>query len=269
MISTELTHIVKAYHEEGFVFPLKVLEKEELKYFRSQYEAHEKALDGDLDSDRFKQVHLHFPWAYKLATHPSILKHIEPILGPDILAHGSSVFCKQPHDNSFISWHQDGHYFKHQSQKYVSAWVALSKSTIENGCMRVIPKTHKTLLPHTEKYDPLNMLKTGLTVAGPIDESAAVDLQLNPGEMSLHDVNLVHGSNPNTSPHKRIGVAIRYVSACFTQELEHHEVIVASGKYSGSHFKILKSPPKGTLEECIVKQREAHNEYKRLRKFKR
>ena len=261
-------HILNTnYQNEGIVFPIKVLDREDLLYFRRQYDKHKSLLGNDLNSNSFKQVHLHFSWAFELVTHPSILKHITPILGNDVLVHGSSVFSKQPRDKKFISWHQDGYYMKLKSYEYVSAWIALSESNKENGCMRVIPGTHKELLPHTEEPNLDNLLSSGLTLDWPVDETKALDVELSAGEMSLHHVNLVHGSNPNNSEKNRIGFAVRYISAAFTQELKHHKIVIATGKYDGSHFQILETPPESSLGNCILNQKIAHKRYNESRTF--
>ena len=259
--NSKVGELINTYQEQGCVYPIKVLDGEELKKIQTQYNKHESLLEEAPHPDRFKQIHLHFPWAYQLVTHPSILRHITPLLGENVLVHGSSVFCKNPGDKTYISWHQDGYYLKVKSLEYISAWIALSDSTIESGCMRFVLKSHHTILPHTGEPNPLNLLSSGLTVKEPIAQEQAVDVELKAGEMSLHHVNLLHSSNPNVSSNKRIGFAVRYISTAFTQELDHHDVVLAAGECHGSHFRLLKSPPTGSLGINIKRQRIAHDFY--------
>jgi non-heme Fe2+,alpha-ketoglutarate-dependent halogenase len=76
---------------------------------------------------------------------------------------------------------------------YVSAWVALADSTIENGCLRVIPGSHKQLYEHY--LDPVehNLLKRSTTVDVSDMEDKILDVELKAGQMSLHHVNTIHG----------------------------------------------------------------------------
>jgi ectoine hydroxylase-related dioxygenase (phytanoyl-CoA dioxygenase family) len=95
----------------------------------------------------------------------------------------------------------------------VTVWIALTPSTKENGCVRVLTGTHRRQLPHTDTGDPKNLLGRREKVASQFDESAAVDVVLAPGEASLHDALILHGSNPNRSGDRRIGFSVRYIPA--------------------------------------------------------
>jgi len=252
----------KQYTEEGIVFPIRVLDNNEISYFRSQYDALEEFLgDKRADPVYYKQIHLTHPWAYKLALHPSILDTIEPILGENIIVHGSSVFCKQPNNKQYISWHQDGHYFDLSKPNYVTAWIALSDSNAQNGCMRVIPRTHTKNYPHTSETDVDNMLSSGLTISRSLNEMKAVNVELKAGEMSLHHLNIIHSSQPNTSTTKRLGIAIRYTSPDMVQQLPHHDIILARGKDEYENFNHLEDIPEGSISESVERQRSVHMAY--------
>ena len=193
------------------------------------------------------------------------MEYVKQILGANVLIHGSSVFCKNPGDKSFISWHQDGYYLKLKSFEYISDWIALSDSTIENGCMQFIPKSHHSILSHKTELNSNNLLSSGITVNDIIAKDTAINIELKAGEMSLHHVNLLHSSTPNISSNKRIGFAVRYISSEFSQELKHHDVILASGRYNKNHFKVLESEPTGSIESNIIKQKTAHDLYLKTR----
>ncbi len=267
MPTIEASELTNTYQEKGFFYPITVLDSKEIEYYKSLYDQQKALLGKDTDPNRFKQLHLHFPWAYKLVTHPTVLKHVTSLLGKNVLVHGSSVFSKSPGDETYVSWHQDGYYLKLKSFEYVSAWIALSDSTVENGCMRFVPNSHQTILPHIENPNSYNLLGSGLTVDKIIADNDVVDVKLRAGEMSLHHVNLLHSSNPNVSDEKRVGFAVRYISANFSQELPHHKVVLASGNYNESNFDLLQSPPSGSLENCIKKQKIAHDQYRHNRQF--
>jgi ectoine hydroxylase-related dioxygenase (phytanoyl-CoA dioxygenase family) len=148
-----------------------------------------------------------------------------------------------PGDKKYVAWHQDGIYFGLHPPNVVTAWVALTDSTPENGCLRVVPGSHGKNLIHRETGAPDNALSRGQEIAVEVDESQAVDIVLQPGELSLHHVGIVHGSNPNTSDRPRIGLAIRYL----TPDVVHHGperqlALLVRGKDEFGHFELLDRP---------------------------
>jgi len=158
---------------------------------------------------RMDNCHLFFRWAYDLATHPGVLDILEDLLGPDLFVHSTRIFYKHAHDPSYVSWHQDGRYSSLNSKPAPSAWIALSESTTENGCLRVVPGSHRSgVHPHVETFAADNLLNHGEEISVEVDEPKVRNFVLEPGEMSLHHVNLVHGSNPNHSDCSRIGFNI-------------------------------------------------------------
>jgi non-haem Fe2+, alpha-ketoglutarate-dependent halogenase len=245
---------VKQYERDGFLFPIAVLSADEVLQYRAALEELEAHQGHKLKPAQVVQLHLHFRWAYDLATHPAVLDVVETIIGPNILVHTTSIFCKYPHDSSYISWHQDGHYWGLSAPGLVSAWIALSDSTPANGCMQAWPGSHKHQLPHSQRRHSDNLLASGLTVEVEVDESSVVDLALRAGEMSLHHVNLIHGSGPNRSDSKRIGFAVRYVAPEVSQVLEHHPVVLARGRDDYHHYALLEEPPTGNGEASIAAQ---------------
>lgn len=205
------TEQLEQYGRDGVVFPVTVLAADEAARFRA-------ALDwvaercGQTPPKRFDGLHLFFDWAYRLVTHGAVLDAVEGVLGGDILVDGTLVFYKPPRDSGYVSWHQDSVYSDWHLTPTVSAWVALTASHRANGCMRVMPGSHKQgLLAHANSRNDANLLFRGEQVAV-ADESRAVDVTLRPGEMSLHHSTIVHGSNPNTSDEARVGFIVRYVT---------------------------------------------------------
>ena len=150
----------------------------------------------------------------ELAQDPAILDLVADVIGPDIILWGCQIFCKPGGDGMEVPWHQDGQYWPIRPIATCTVWVALDPSTVENGCLRVIPGSHrgKVLHPHLTE-DRKDLVLTQRTVDGTFDEAAAANIELEPGQMSLHDVYMIHGSAPNRSPKRRAGVAIRYMPA--------------------------------------------------------
>jgi non-haem Fe2+, alpha-ketoglutarate-dependent halogenase len=251
---------VKRYEEDGVLFPIQVLDSAEVARYRAAAEELDRALleaaqpvaPGERPVMMDGECHLNFEWAHSLCTHPAILDVVERIIGPDILVHSSSLFFKRP-GKSFVSWHQDSNYWELSQPRLVSAWIALSDSTVENGCLRVQPGTHLTMLEHWEDHHEDNMLGTGNTVKGGHDESKAVDVVLRAGEMSLHHALMLHGSNPNRSTGPRIGYAIRYLAADVTQGRGHHEVVLARGQQRHSRFKVQQEAPTQSVADGMAR----------------
>jgi len=144
--------------------------------------------------------------------HPDILDMVEQLIGPDLIMWGSQVFSKAAGDGLAIPWHQDGQYWPMRPLKTVTVWIAIDPARVENGCMRVIPGTHRGgLMAHEFTDRPGLALNQGLV--DPVDESQARDVILEPGQVSLHDAMVVHGSNANRSGLRRCGYAVRYMPA--------------------------------------------------------
>lgn len=243
---------LRSYERDGFLFPLAALSRDELAKAAGVMEELEERLGGVLSSRSVMQPHLHFRWAYDLATHPKVLGAAKDIIGPNILVHSSTLFIKYPHNPNYVSWHQDGHYWQLSAPRLVSAWVALTDSTVENGCLRVVRGSHKHSLPHYERRSENNLLSTGLHVAAEVAERDINNVTLKAGEMSLHHVNMVHGSGPNPSATKRIGYAIRLMAAGVKQVRRHHAVVLACGRDDYHYFELLNGPPTDDIKEGLA-----------------
>jgi non-heme Fe2+,alpha-ketoglutarate-dependent halogenase len=204
--------LLSTYRRDGFVFPLRALSDAEISHLRTKLEELEAQHGGKLPPTINRKPHLLLRWLNELIRDRRILDPVAEILGPDILCWGSGFFIKNPRDKARVSWHQDATYWGLSSPDVVTAWVAFTPSTKANGCMRVVPGTQASKqLPHEDTFAPDNLLSRGQEIAVDVDESQAVDIVLEPGEMSLHHVLLVHGSEPNNSEFRRIGFAIRYL----------------------------------------------------------
>ena len=204
---------VAAYRRDGIHFPVRALAEAEAAGLLARFEAIEAAHGGRLPPRVNQKPHLLYPWLDELIRHPRILDAVEDVLGPDLLCWSAQFFTKNGHDPGYVSWHQDGTYWGLSSPDVVTAWVALTPSTVESGCMRVVPGTQHRQVAHKDTFAETNLLSRGQEVLVDVAEADAVNVLLSPGEMSLHHVLIVHGSEPNRASHRRIGFAIRYVSA--------------------------------------------------------
>lgn len=252
------------FEKDGYYAPLKVFEPAEVTRFLAsynEYTAHNRArLDALKPNEKYQvlsDTHFILRWAYEITTHPRILDAVEAILGPDILAWNTNWFTKMPGEKTYISWHQDGTYWNLRPPTVVTAWVALTPSQPVNGCMRVIPGTHtKPALPQRETYKSDNALSRGQEIAVEVDENHAVDLALRPGEMSLHHIWIIHGSNANQSTTPRIGIAIRYTKPEVVQESPMKPfALLVRGEDRRGNFELLTAP---TRNEAAATELDLH-----------
>lgn len=149
-----------------------------------------------------------------LARDPQIVELVSGVLGEDIILWGCHVFCKPAGDGFETPWHQDGHYWPIRPLATCTVWVALEDSRVDNGCLRVIPGSHAARQLHEHLHEDRTDLTLNQRLApGTFDEATAADIELSPGQMSLHDVYMIHGANANRSARRRTGVALRYMPA--------------------------------------------------------
>jgi ectoine hydroxylase-related dioxygenase (phytanoyl-CoA dioxygenase family) len=183
-------------------------------------------------------------------THPSILDVMEALIGPDIVVHSSRIFYKPPRDPAFVSWHQDGRYSGTQTHSAPTVWIALSDSTRLNGCLRVVAGSHREIAPHVERAEPHNLVRHGQRVAVEIDEARVRDVELAPGQMSLHHVNAIHGSEPNRSDIPRIGFSVSYCTPRL--ERARFPVVLARGEDRYGRLELMRAAPRGSIEEGLA-----------------
>ena len=149
----------------------------------------------------------------ELARDPHILDMVEQVLGPDIVLWGCQIFCKPGGDGMAVPMHQDGQYWPIRPLANCTVWVAIDESKAENGCLRIVPGSHREQRIFEHDHDTRDGLVLRDKVRPEHIESEPVDVELEPGQMSLHDIYLIHGSNANRSSKRRAGVAIRYMPA--------------------------------------------------------
>jgi ectoine hydroxylase-related dioxygenase (phytanoyl-CoA dioxygenase family) len=234
---------VQQYRDSGYYAPIPVLSRAEANGLRKRLEAFEASGTGMQGAVRHKP-HLLFTWLNDLIRHPRILDAVEDIIGHDILCWGTSFFIKEQRNLSYVSWHQDSTYWGLEPPDVITAWVAFTDSVAENGAMRVIPETHKLdQVPHRDTFAAENLLSRGQEIQVNVDERKAVMLELAAGEMSLHHVRLIHGSDPNPSDERRIGFAIRYIPTYVRQVAGNHDsATLVRGEDRFHHFEPEQRP---------------------------
>ena len=214
-------HEIEAYHAEGLIIPGYRLSLPKLGQLQEGLNQlikdnpnvrGEKLISAHVSANpnegvRGNRIFLDF------ANDPDVLDLVECVIGPDIILWGPHMFCKPAGDGKEVPWHQDGHYWPIRPLATCTVWVAIDDSTRENGAMRYIPGSHKSgLYKHvTDSSDALALNQ--VMAPGLVDEAKAMDDELGAGQLSMHDVYLVHGSPANRSAKRRAGLALRYMPA--------------------------------------------------------
>jgi non-heme Fe2+,alpha-ketoglutarate-dependent halogenase len=200
------------YRTQGYLAPLPALPPADIAACMDRLAEAEATRGGRIGAVQNIKIHLLLPWIWDLVHDPRILDPVAEILGPDVLCWASGFFDKRPGEPAHVPWHQDATYWGLTEPRALTAWLAFTPSIPENGCLRVVPGTHRAPLRHRDTGDRTNMLPGREEVAVDVDENDAVDIALSPGEMSLHHLLLVHGSRANGSGMRRCGLAIRYIA---------------------------------------------------------
>lgn len=254
------------FRDQGYLSPVPVFDRAEATALLAKIEAFEAGAGAEGQAALRHKGHLVLPWLATLIRDPRLIAPVADLLGPDLLCWSSNAFIKDPGDGHFVSWHQDATYWGLSAHDVVTAWVALTPSNPENGCMRVLPGSHRwPVQPHRDTHDPANLLTRGQEIAVEVDESNAVDLVLAPGEMSLHHVLIAHASGPNCSAGRRIGMAIRYIPTSIRQASGYADsATLVAGVDRYGHFRAEPRPARENDPDAWAFYRAVLSDSKRL-----
>jgi len=241
---------VKDYWDDGFVFPITVFPEDEVANFRADLEEIERTwreADLPLPLNMYKRVNAHvvMPLANRIALDPRVLDVVEAVLGPALLLWSAELFIKEPRTTQVVGMHQDLTYWgMGETQDQLTAWIALSPATVESGCMDFVQASHKNpILPHNDTFSDNNLLSRGQEVAVDVAEEDKTHIELQPGQMSLHHGLTIHGSGPNASDDRRIGLAIRFLNPNAQQKVADRDyAILARGEDRVGNFIHIPMP---------------------------
>jgi len=209
---------IEDYARDGFISPVRVLSPNAAAECRRAYEAMEGSEGGVLRGLSRTKFYLRHPWAFRLATEKAILDVVEDLIGPDILLYQNTAWSKNAGEDAYVSWHQDNTYFGHVPCEVLSVWVALTPSKPDGGSMRFLRGSHKLgQLPVKYDLKDNNMLSSGQTADFDPDSFEQVATLLEPGEASIHHAYMIHGSPPNETANRRLGITFVYHSPRLTQ----------------------------------------------------
>ena len=244
---------VARYDETGYHFPIDVLTPSEVAECRRQLESYEAKSGAPISGGMRHRSHVLFPWINEVIRHTRILDAVEDVFGPDILCWNTSFFIKEARDPGYVSWHQDATYWGLSSPDVMTVWVAFSAADKVSGCMKFIPGTHKTQVDHADTFHKDNLLSRGQEIAVEVDEKQAVLAELKPGQASMHHVLLFHGSEPNQSDDRRIGLAIRYIPTHVKQAVGSRDwATLVRGVDTYRHFEPEPRPKSDLHPEALA-----------------
>src|SRR5215831_19816282 len=166
---------VTRYSRDGFLSPNRALTAAQAATCLEQLAAFERAIGGPLTADQTarhrSRTHVLLTWVHALVSHPSILDAVESIIGPNILVYTSTWFIKEPESAAIAAWHQDATYFGLRPYVHVTAWLALTDATAENGCMEFLPGSHHGgQRPHQAGVVAGSVNRAGQAIVGEVDD---------------------------------------------------------------------------------------------------
>lgn len=207
MLTTEQ---VAEYHERGYVTPDFSLPESSLEKIR---EHHDRLVKEYPEFYNYCPTLLAYDTAFlEVAKNETILSMVAQLIGEDVALWNSSFFAKPADGGHETPWHQDGEYWPIEPLATCTVWIAIDRATPENGCLQVIPGSHHERRLRKHNSNPADDLTLNLEIDdSEYDRSKAEAIELEPGQISLHDVFLVHGSDANHSANSRRGMTLRYM----------------------------------------------------------
>jgi chlorinating enzyme len=253
------------YRNKGYISSVNALSSNEAKEIRNEIEKIEKNWPGALEGINRNYVHLISPILNKVCLNKNILDAVESIIGKNILICGTTLFIKEKNEKGFVSFHQDAKYIGLEPHNWVTVWLAVTDSNEKNGCMRMLPGSHKENLKfHEEKFDKNNLLTRGQTIKD-ISLDKTDPIVLKAGEISLHHPLIVHGSGLNNSDDRRIGFVVQsYIGTDVDQVIGKMYVQKARGEDKYNYHEYSEIPLKLMGKNEIISQNKANKELSKI-----
>ena len=253
------------YRNKGYISPVSALTSSEAKEIRDEIEKIEKDWPGALEEINRNYIHLISPRFNKVCLNKNILDAVESIIGKNILICGTTLFIKNPNEKGFVSFHQDAKYIGLEPHNWVTVWLAVTDANEKNGCMRMLPGSHKeNLKNHEQKFNENNLLTRGQTITNvPLDKTDPIILKA--GQVSLHHPTIVHGSGLNLSDDRRIGFVIQsYIGDNVNQVIGKMYVQKARGEDNHKYHEYSNAPIQLMGKNEVSSQNKANEELAKI-----
>jgi len=216
------TQEVESYHRDGYLVPKYRLPPSDLTLLQelmaNLVKKNPKLLNQPIASPHIPNggsqgVVSTSKWL-DIATHPDLLDIAQQLIGPDVILWGSTVFYKRAQKGPETPWHRDGAYWPIAPLATTSIWIAATPSTVDNGCLSIIPGSHRSREIGTHiKVDRDDVMFRATLADDELDKSRSVNIELEPGQMVVFDVYTVHGAGPNQGTLPRAGYSLRFMPA--------------------------------------------------------
>ena len=248
---------VAAYRRDGYLSPLPVFSAAETRALRRRLEEAESGAEPGRERAARQGLPITHAWAWDLVHDPRIVEPVSAVLGPDVLLWSMDWFIKEP-GPAFVSYHQDATYWGLAPHHVATAWIALSDAGPDTGPMRFLPGSHLgPVHEQDDTYGENNILSRGQIVKADVDESKTRLAPLAAGQMSLHHVRIIHGSEPNRTDDRRIGMVLRYCATDVRQtKVDGDRAILVKGEDRHRHFEYIPRPASdlGSVERQLARQ---------------
>lgn len=210
------------YHEYGYVIARGVFTGEKLKRLQREtdtivanaagisehndlYDLEDSHSPSNPRVRRLKEPYRHFDYFDEVARDPEVVNLVSQLVGPDVRLYGGKMNLKSAGYGAPVEWHQDWAFYPHTNDDVLATGLLLDDCDEMNGPMMVLPKSHKgpTYDHHADGYFCGAMASNDPEAAANLDYTKAVKLTGKAGDMTIHHVRLVHGSEMNKSNRQR------------------------------------------------------------------
>ena len=243
---------VAQFHEQGYFLTEPMWDARTLREVTSEFERlHEAEIRraegaGDARTVEYTrlrpfigQAHTKSDLLKQFIASPIYLEACAKLIGPDAELYYNQVVIKPPEKGKSFGWHQDSGYHKTKPLEYITCWTAISRTFIENGCIWVIPGSHKWGLKEHPRDEAQNELQAQFE-----DESGAIPVEMKAGQVAIFSSLMLHKSGPNVSNEVRHGYVPQY----------HHLGVISerTGQPWGDAYPVLRGGKRVVPEPALA-----------------
>ncbi len=254
MRKTLSSEAIATFRNDGFHFPLRIFDASEANSLYHSYIKFQKSAIKTFGREHRFKGHLLANWLNGVVSNSYILDIVEDLIGPNILCWSSAFFAKPPKTKTYVGYHQDAAISGLQPHdNIIHIWLALKPATIENGCLRVLPRSHlDTILRLSPSNDDSNMLLEGSNAQPNASDDQYVNIVLEAGEISLHHHRMVHGSGPNQSSGDRLGLSLTYMTPSTRNVRGKDSAMLVRGNDEYGNFELEPAPDTYFSDKAIT-----------------
>lgn len=246
-----------SFQKNGVAWPISVCGNAISERLITNYQAFQSETLRQRKRQAFVKAQLISRWLDDIVHNDTKLDIVECAIGPNILLWTSDLIVKRAGAGTYVGWHQELPYYELATNKVISVWLAITPSNCASGCMRVLPGTHlggtrgeldcegdlwEAYETGRKESRAKNLISFEHISDDAIDDEYNIDIDLQPGEMSIHHCQVIHGGLPNTANYDRIGSVIRFIAADNYCRGGRDTAMLVRGTYRGNHFDLEARP---------------------------